>query len=52
MNKPWLGYLSSALFLIAGILMIIGGKPVVGALFIVLSVASVILNIMMFKKRN
>ncbi|MBA3665853.1 MAG: hypothetical protein H0W61_16860 [Bacteroidetes bacterium] len=52
MNKPWLGYVSSALFLLAGILMIAGNKTITGVLFIILSIASVILNVMMNKKRK
>jgi len=45
MTKSWLGYLSSALFLFAGIFQIIGGSPKIGTLFIVLSIATVVLNI-------
>lgn len=50
MNKAWLGYLSSVLFFFAGILMIVGGKPVVGAIFIALTFASAIINFKLNKK--
>jgi hypothetical protein len=51
MNKPWLGYVSAGLLLLAGIFMIVGQKPGIGGLFILLSIVSVILNIMMNKKK-
>lgn len=54
MNKPWLGYVSSALFLIAGIFMIADGRWYVGALLILVSAASTVLYIKMnaAAKRN
>lgn len=51
MSKPWMGYLSSLLFFFAGILMIVGGKPVVGSVFLVLTLASAIINFKI-NKRN
>jgi hypothetical protein len=44
MKRPWLGYLSSALLFIAGILQILGGKTWIGILFLVLSVISLVLQ--------
>lgn len=54
MNKPWLSYVSSALFLIAGIFMIADGRWYVGALLILVSAASTVLYIKMnaAAKRN
>ncbi|MGZ3921198.1 MAG: hypothetical protein ACXVC7_12930 [Bacteroidia bacterium] len=52
MNKPWLGYLSSALLLFAGILMIADNKKIIGIVFILLSITSTILNIFMYRKKN
>lgn len=51
MNKPWVGYISAGLLLMAGILMIAGQKPVIGCLFILLAIASVFLNVMMYRKK-
>jgi hypothetical protein len=50
MSKPWLGYLSAFLLLLAGILQIAGGSPKTGALFIVISAISVILKLYIQKK--
>ena len=50
MNKPWLGYLSSAMLLFGGILMIAGGKTAVGIVFIVLAIAGLIIKIMLNRK--
>ncbi|MBI2722554.1 MAG: hypothetical protein HYX39_10305 [Bacteroidetes bacterium] len=54
MNKPWLGYVSSALFLIAGIFMIADERWYVGSLLILVSAASTVLNFKMnvAAKRN
>ncbi len=51
MNKPWLGYLSSVLFFFAGILMIVGGKPVVGSIFVILTFASAAVTYKMNKRQ-
>ena len=45
MKKPWLGYLSAFLLLLAGILQYAGGNPKIGILFMVLSVVSVFLQV-------
>ena len=50
MNKPWMGYLSSVLLFIAGILMIVGDKPIAGAIFMLLAIVGLILKIYMNKK--
>jgi hypothetical protein len=52
MNKPWLGYLSSAMLLLGGVLMIAGGKTAVGIVFIVLAVAGLIIKIVLNKKQK
>lgn len=52
MNKPWLGYLSSLFLLLAGILQFLAGKPVLGALFTVLSIIGIILKLYMGKKQR
>lgn len=51
MKNSWLGYLSSALLLIAGLLMLLGGKWI-GAFFIVLAIAGLILRIYMSRKKQ
>ena len=50
MNKPWVGYLSSVLLLLAGIFMIAGGKPVAGIIFMVLAIVGLVLKFYMNKK--
>ena len=50
MNKPWLGYLSSAFLLLAGVFLIAGGKIAIGCVFIALSIAGLVLKIIMNKK--
>ncbi len=52
MNKPWVGYLSSVLLLLAGILMIAGGKMGIGIFFIVLSVFGLVLKLYLNKKQS
>lgn len=52
MNKPWLGYLSSFFLLLAGILQFLAGKPILGALFTVLSIVGVLLKLYMGKKQR
>lgn len=47
MNKTWIGYASSLLLLIAGIFMAIGGKPTIGVVFMLLSIVSVVLKIIL-----
>jgi len=50
MNKPWLGYLSSILILIAGILLIAGKETTLGIFFIAIALVGVVLKIVMNKK--
>lgn len=50
MNKPWVGYLSSVMLLFAGILMIIGNRPGIGAVFIVLAIAGLVIKFYMNRK--
>ena len=45
MNKPWIGYISSALLLAAGAAYFAAGRPGLGILFIVVAAASALLNI-------
>jgi hypothetical protein len=52
MKNAWLAYLSTLMFFIAGIFMSIGGKPAIGVVFILISIASLVLNIYMNKKRD
>ena len=49
MGKAWLGYLSSVLIFFAGILKIVGERPIVGAIFILLSIAGIIIKIFLQK---
>lgn len=51
MKNSWLGYLSSALLLIAGLLMLFGGKWI-GAFFIFLAIGGLVLRIYMNEKRD
>lgn len=51
MKNSWLGYLASALLLVAGMLMIFGGKWI-GAFFIVLAIAGTILRLYMSRKEK
>jgi hypothetical protein len=44
MKRSWLGYLSSALLFIAGILQIVGGKIWIGIMFLVVAVISLVLQ--------
>lgn len=50
MNKSWLGYLSSILILIAGILLIAGKETTLGVFFIVVSLIGIVLKVVMNKK--
>lgn len=52
MNKPWLAYLSSVFLLFAGVLEFLAGKPILGALFTVLSIVGIILKIYMARKQK
>ena len=47
-----MGYLSATLLLLAGILYIAGGSPKIGAFFILVSIASLIVKIYIQKKQN
>jgi hypothetical protein len=51
MKNTWLGYLSSVLMLMAGVLMILGEKPLLGAVFIIIAIAGVVLRMYMGKKK-
>lgn len=50
MNKPWLGYLSSALLLLAGILQFVAGKNWLGVLFVLLALTGLVLKLYIGKK--
>ena len=52
MNKTWIGYASSLLLFIAGIFMAIGGKPTIGVVFMLLSIVSVVLKIILNRINN
>jgi hypothetical protein len=52
MNKPWIGYLSAGFLLLAGVFQVAGGNPKIGILFILLAIASVIINIYIGKQRG
>jgi hypothetical protein len=45
MNKLLLGYISSALFLICGLFQFVANKPILGVVFVLVSIASVIIHI-------
>lgn len=49
MGKVWMGYVSSVLMFFAGLLMFLAAKPVIGALFILLSVAGLVIRYYMNK---
>jgi hypothetical protein len=51
MNKPWVGYLSSFLLLLAGILMIAGDQLIIGVIFIVLSLVGIVLKYYINKRK-
>jgi positive regulator of sigma E activity len=50
MGKAWLGYLSSTMMLLAGILMIAGEEIIIGCILIVLSIVSFVLKAYMNKR--
>lgn len=49
MKNAWLGYLSSALLFIAGIIMLVAGKWI-GLLFVLLALAGLVIRIYLNKK--
>ncbi len=51
MKNTWLGSLSSALMVLAGVLMFIGEKPIVVTIFIVIAITGLVLRISMNKKK-
>lgn len=51
MKNTWLGYLSSVLMVLAGVLMFIGEKPVVGTIFILIAITGLILRMYMNKNK-
>jgi hypothetical protein len=52
MGKAWLGYLSSTMMLLAGILMIAGEEIIIGCILIVLSIVSFVLKVYMNKRSS
>jgi drug/metabolite transporter (DMT)-like permease len=50
MNKAWVGYLSSILLIVAGVLMIFAERLLLGILFIVLAVVGLALKIYINKQ--
>lgn len=46
-----MGYLSSALLLAAGIVYMVGDRPGLGILFIAVSLATVVLNIFIYRRK-
>lgn len=52
MSKPWVGYLGSFFVLLAGVLQIIGEKPTMGSILIVLSIAGAVIKYYMMRKQN
>ena len=44
MSKPWVGYLGSFFVLLAGVLQIVGEKPIMGSILIVLSIAGAVIK--------
>jgi len=52
MGKAWLGYLSSTIMLLAGILMIAGEEIIIGCILIVLSIVSFVLKVYMNKRSS
>lgn len=52
MNKPWIGYLSSLLLLLAGILMIVCEKVAIGIVFIALAVLGLVLKVYMNRSKH
>jgi len=51
MKNTWLGYLSSVLMVLAGVLMFIGEKPIVGSIFIVIAITGLVLRLYMGKNK-
>ena len=51
MSKPWVGYLGSFFVLMAGVLQIIGDKPIMGSILIVLSILGAVVKFYMMKKK-
>ena len=52
MSKPWLGYLSSAMLLLAGVFMIAGGKLLAGWLFIAVAIIGLVLRLYIGKPKS
>lgn len=52
MSKPWVGYLSSVMLFLAGVLMIAGEKIFAGILFMILSIVGVIIKFYIHKKQG
>lgn len=45
MNKPWLGYLSSFFFFLAGVFLFVAGRPWLGVLFVLLAIAGIVIRL-------
>jgi hypothetical protein len=50
MKNTWLGYLSTVLMVLAGVLMFFGEKPIIGSIFIVIAITGLVLRISINKK--
>jgi len=50
MGKAWLGYLGSFFVLLACVLQIVGEKPIMGSILIVLSIAGAVIKFYMMRK--
>lgn len=50
MKNKWIGYVSPILLVIAGVLQFIGNNILLGCLFIVCAIASVIIKIVIINK--
>lgn len=49
MKNTWLAYLSTALMLMAGVLMFFAEKPIVGTVFILIAITGLVLRFYMSK---
>jgi hypothetical protein len=51
MKNTWLGYLSTALMLMAGVLMFFAEKPIIGTIFIIIAITGLVLRLYMGKNK-
>lgn len=49
MKNTWLGYLSTALMLMAGVLMFFAEKPIIGSIFTIIAITGLVLRFYMSK---